>query len=90
MKMKSATPVPSLNNDSPSITAVTFLDSPSLLRIPVAAIGSVGETIDPSKKHRVNPILIPSSVVTPQKSKPYIAEAMTVVNSASSDIGLKL
>ena len=44
-----ATPVPSLNNDSLSIIEVTFLESPNLFKIPVAAIGSVGATIHPNK-----------------------------------------
>ena len=47
-QIKIATPIPSLNNDSPSITEVTFLDKPHLFKIEVAAIGSVGDTIQPS------------------------------------------
>ena len=70
MKMKTATPVPSLNRDSPSITAVTFFESPNLFKIPVAAIGSVGETMVPRRKQSVNPIFNPSKEVIPQNKSP--------------------
>lgn len=51
IQTKTATPVPSLNSDSPSITVETFFESPAFLSMEVAAIGSVGETIQPSKIH---------------------------------------
>ena len=51
IQTKTATPVPSLNSDSPSITVDTFFESPAFFSMDVAAIGSVGETIQPSKIH---------------------------------------
>ena len=45
-----ATPIPSLNNDSPSITVDIPFGNPNLFSILVAAIGSVGEIILPIKK----------------------------------------
>ncbi len=50
-KAKSTTPIPSLNRDSLSMTVVTFLDMPSLFIMPVAAIGSVGDTMHPKRIH---------------------------------------
>ena len=50
-KMNRVTPVPSLKSDSFSITEHTFFERPILFRIPVAAIGSVGETTHPRSMH---------------------------------------
>ena len=44
------------------MTDVTFFDSPSLFSIPVAAMGSVGDTIQPSNMHTQMSILIPASL----------------------------
>ena len=51
MATNTATPVPSLKRDSPSMTVDTFLERPAFFRMLVAAIGSVGETIHPKRMH---------------------------------------
>ena len=58
-----ATPIPSLNNDSPSITVEVAFGRPSLFNMLVAAIGSVGDIIHPSNMHVVNVIWIFSMLV---------------------------
>ena len=86
---KSATPVPSLKSDSLSITEVTFLDSPSLFKMPVAAMGSVGETMQPSRMHTHISTGTWNNLAAPQNSTPYRREESTVVNSASRLMALR-
>ena len=61
----SATPTPSLNSDSPSIRKEMFFGSPNLLRILVAAIGSVGATMLPNIRHMGSERLSPIKYAAP-------------------------
>ncbi len=86
-KIKSVTPVPSLNRDSFSMTEQTFLDKPILFRIPVAAIGSVGLTTQPSRIHIQMSIGILKRLAMAKIKMPYIKEETAVVRNASRQIG---
>ena len=81
-KINNATPVPSLNRDSLSMTTETFLDRPSLFRIPVAAMGSVGDTILPSKIQVQRSIETPMHFIPIQNKTPKNPEESMVERSA--------
>ncbi|CKT64401.1 Uncharacterised protein [Mycobacterium tuberculosis] len=44
------TPTPSLKSDSPAITSSRFFGAPAELRMPMTAIGSVGEISAPKSR----------------------------------------
>ena len=64
-KTNSATPTPSLNSDSPWMRKEIFFGKPNLLRIPVAAIGSVGATILPNIRQTGSERFTPSKRAAP-------------------------
>ena len=61
----SATPTPSLKRDSPSIKNEILFGKPNLLRIPVAAIGSVGATMLPNIRQTGSESPAPNRVDAP-------------------------
>ena len=61
----SATPIPSLNRDSPWIRKEVSFGRPNLLRIPVAAIGSVGAMILPNIRHTGSERFSPKARLAP-------------------------
>ena len=61
----SATPTPSLNSDSPWIKKEMFFGKPNLLRMLVAAIGSVGAAMLPNIRQTGSERFSPSSSDAP-------------------------
>jgi hypothetical protein len=84
---KITTPTPSLNSDSPAMTSSSSLGTPAERRIPITAIGSVGEISAPNSRQWTRGSGSPASGSASHMPKPTISVDTTVPSTASNATG---
>jgi hypothetical protein len=81
---KITTPTPSLNSDSPAITSSSSFGARADLRIPITAIGSVGEIKAPNSRQWISGRLRPNRGRAAHSPKPTASVDNVVANTASA------